>query len=228
MSAPPVFMLTVKPNLMDKVTHASLENWQGYGYKNVYPFLGVERKTERSKIVMDGWKKFFNMLSGDLKKGLIISEDDVLWAEEWSKTSKKVKMDKVNWLCYQKFFKEKQKDGKILKIPVGAQALYIPKQMINKFKEDLLNSKSIHFDRWLSRLPYIHYSFKPKEACAEFESFSATTGKIRKGQKVPDNVAFTILYKLPDKVNGIPIAKMTGTTVKITSGKYKGKVFRYF
>ena len=56
--------------------------------------------------------------------------------------------------------------------------------MIAKYKEELLKAKSIHFDRWNSRLKDIYYAYKPQEVCAEIESVSATTGKIRKGKKI--------------------------------------------
>ena len=207
---PPVFMLTPPTNIVKKTTLSSIGNYKRKGY-NVYPFQGVIRKTDRSKIVMDGWKKFFGMLKGNLPNGLLISEDDVLWNEPWSEVKKKVKMDKINWLCYQKFFKEKQKDGSVKEIPVGSQLKYIPPKMINKYKEELLKAKSIHFDRWNSRLKDIYYAYKPHEVCAEIESVSATTGKIRKGKKIENFNPSDIPKKLKTTNNllksfaGIPL-----------------------
>ena len=155
---PPVFMLSTPTNLVKGTTIASINQFTKLGYR-VLPFQGVVRKTDKSKIVMDGWKKFFSMLQfGGLYKGILIAEDDVIWEEPWSEVKKRVKMDKINWLCYQKFFKEKQKDGSTKKIPVGNQLMYIPPKMIAKYKEELLKAKSIHFDRWNSRLKDIYYA----------------------------------------------------------------------
>jgi hypothetical protein len=185
-SVPPVFMLSIPSNVTKGNTLASIRKFQDMGYK-VYPFQGVIRKTDRSKIVMDGWKKFFSQLSytGKLTRtGFLIAEDDVMWEEDWATTKKRMKMDKVNWLCYQKFFKEKQRDGTTKEIPVGTQLLYVPPKMVEQYKKDILESKSIHFDRFNSRLPYIHYAYKPHEVCAELQSVSATTGKVRKGRKI--------------------------------------------
>jgi len=182
--SPPVFMLTMPKKINNAITLAVINNFQKRGYK-VYPFQGVIRKIDRSKIVMDGWKKFFSMLQTDrLSKGILLAEDDVLWNEPWSETKKRVKMDKINWLCYQKFFKEKQKDGSIKEIPVGSQLLYIPPKMITKYKEEISKAKSIHFDRWNSRLKDIYFAYKPKEVCAEITRTSATTGKQRKGKEL--------------------------------------------
>jgi len=184
-SAPPIFMLSTPKNVISKTTQASMSNLVKKGYK-VYPFQGVVRSINKSKIVMDGWKKFFTMLDIDrgLPNGILIAEDDLLWEETWAETSRRMKMNKINWLCYQKFFNEKQKDGKIKKIPVGNQFMYIPRPLLKKYKESILKAKSIHFDRWNSRQPDIYYPYKPHEVCAEIESMSGTTGKVRKGAKV--------------------------------------------
>jgi len=185
-SAPPVFMLSTPKNVISNTAQASMSNLVKQGFNRVMPFQGVVRSTNKSKIVMDGWKKFFSMLEMDkgLNEGIIIAEDDVLWEETWAKTKKRMKMDKINWLCYQKLFKEKQRDGTTKEIPVGTQMLYIPKPMLKKYKEAILKAKSIHFDRWNSRQPDIYYPYKPHEVCAEIESVSGTTGKLRKGAKV--------------------------------------------
>jgi len=231
-SVPPVFMLSTPKNITKGTTLASIRNYQDLGYK-VFPFQGVVRTTARSKIVMDGWKKFFTDLSFTgslLRTGFLISEDDVLWNDDWNKTKKRMKMDKVNWLCYQKFFKEKQKDGSTKEIPVGSQLLYIPPAMVKRYKDDLLKSKSIHFDRYQSRLPYIHYAYKPHEVCAEIESTSGTMGKVRKGKKIQtiELPKFKQLKFFGDRIKkyfNIPILQAEDLYFKSVSGK-KFKVKR--
>ncbi len=117
------------------------------GFKTIIPFQGVVRSTDRSKIVMDGWKKFFTMLqTTGLSNGLLIGEDDLYWEDTWEKMKGRMKMDKINWLCYQKFFKEKQRDGTIKEIPVGNQLMYIPKQMIEKYTKGKDFMKQFHND----------------------------------------------------------------------------------
>jgi len=243
-STPPVFMLTTPKNIIGNTAITSIAQLNTEGYK-VYPFQGVVRTTDRSKIVMDGWKKFFSMLKGNLPNGLLMAEDDLFWEEPWSKTKKKMKMDKINWLCYQKFFKEKQRDGSVKMIPVGNQFMYIPPKLIESYKEEILKAKSIHFDRWNSRLPNIYYAYKPHEVCAELTSPSATTGKVRKGilPEMLKNVGKTdeIRVKLPSteprkgfaikKINGIPLlnqrdllTKYMKTLDNLRKGKGKVKI----
>jgi len=153
---------------------------------------GIVRKEQPSKRVMDGWKKFFRENFGNSDDDLInryvlnevdimLMEDDVLIKISKKEMQKRIKRDKINFLCYQKFFKEKGKD-----IPVGSQVIYIPWEMIVTFAKALLSSKSIHFDRWISRLPDITYNFGPKEFCNEITRISATTGKVRKGYNLSD------------------------------------------
>ena len=80
----------------------------------------------------------------------------------------------------------------------------VPK-MIEKYTKDLMAAKSIHFDRWNSRLPYIHYAYKPHEVCAEMEHVSGTTAKVRAGAKLQT-------MALPTKLN------FTGKTLKSFAG----------
>jgi hypothetical protein len=211
MKIPPVFMLSTPKNLKKPEALASIAQLNKMGFKTIIPFQGVVRSTDRSKIVMDGWKKFFTMLqTKSLSAGLLIAEDDLYWEDTWEKMKGRMKMDKINWLCYQKFFKEKQRDGTIKEIPVGNQLMYIPKQMIEKYAKDLMAAKSIHFDRWNSRQPYIHYAYKPHEVCAEMEHVSGTTAKVRAGAKLqtyslPTELVFT--GKQINKFAGIPVLK---------------------
>jgi len=211
MKNPPVFMLSTPKNIKKPEALASIAQLNKMGFKTIIPFQGVVRSTDRSKIVMDGWKKFFTMLqTTGLSNGLLIGEDDLYWEDTWEKMKGRMKMDKINWLCYQKFFKEKQRDGTIKEIPVGNQLMYIPKQMIEKYTKDLMAAKSIHFDRWNSRQPYIHYAYKPHEVCAEMEHVSGTTAKVRAGAKLqtyslPTELVFT--GKQVSKFAGIPVLK---------------------
>jgi hypothetical protein len=87
----------------------------------------------------------------------------------WSEIKEKVDYQKLNWIVYQKKFMDKTKE-----ITAGAQLIYIPHLKIEWFKEKLLNSKSIHFDRFLSKLD-IHYPYAPKECGIEIIRESATT-----------------------------------------------------
>ena len=79
----------------------------------------------------------------DLVKGIIRKTD-----------TSKIVMDswKINWVFYQK----RMKDGDE-KYTVGAQGIYIPKELIKPFIDNLLESPSSHFDRWVSRLDNIYY-----------------------------------------------------------------------
>ena len=158
---------------------ASLKSWLDHDYTNIELVLGIERKELPSKRLMDGWKRFFTTLKPT--DDIIIAEDDILVHINKNDMLKKIKRDKINWLSYQKTFKEKGKD-----IPVGAQAIFIPKELIPYYKEELLKSKSIHFDRWNSRLDKIYYTYKPKEFGSEMTRISATTGRIRKGVNIPN------------------------------------------
>ena len=216
--APPVFMLSTPKNIKKPETLASIAQLNQMGFKTIIPFQGVVRTTDRSKIVMDGWKKFFTMLKGNLPRGLLIAEDDLYWQETWKEMRPRIKMDKINWLCYQKFFNEKQKDGTIKQIPVGNQFMYIPQPMIEKYTKDLMAAKSIHFDRWNSRLPYIHYAYKPHEVCAEMEHVSGTTAKVRAGVKLqtkalPTELVFT--GKQIKKFAGIPVLSFLDEAKKL-------------
>lgn len=159
---------------------ASKKSWNDNDFKNIELVQGIERKELPSKRVMDGWKRFFTNLKQEKYRDMIITEDDVLININKKDMLKKIKRNKINWLSYQKTFKEKGLD-----IPVGSQAIFIPKELIPYYKEELLKSKSIHFDRWNSRLEKIYYPYKPKEFGTEMTRISATTGTIRKGADIP-------------------------------------------
>jgi len=53
--------------------------------------------------------------------------------------------------------------------------------LYDKFRKDLLDAKPIHFDRWLSRVPYVIRPYAPKTHCEELTRHSATLGKLRVG-----------------------------------------------
>ncbi len=160
---------------------------------------GIVRKEQPSKRVMDGWKRFFSNKEKikefvDKRIDIAILEDDILVRMSKKVMQSKIKRDKINYLCYQKTFKEKGKE-----IPVGAQFIYIPWEMINKFTDALLSSKSIHFDRWIGRLPDITFNFGPKEFCEEITRISATTGKKRPGYNLSETEKRKLQETAPKK-----------------------------
>jgi len=168
-----------------KATTISLKD-RGYG-NDIKLVKGIIRKEQTSKRVMDGWKQWFsnnNNINKIISEGkdLLIMEDDVIVKSNYTKLIKKIKKNKINFIFYQKTFKEKGKD-----IPVGTQGLIIPNALIKFYQKELLDAKSIHFDRWNSRLPNIHYACLPKECGEEITRVSATTGKIRKGRQLKES-----------------------------------------
>ena len=175
-----IYTLTIRKNerKTDPIYLASRKSWIDKGYNNFNIVDGIDRKEKPSQRVMDGWKKWFSEKK-EFKNDIIIAEDDVYVKTEKKDMVKKINRDKINWLCLQKTFKEGDK-----KIPVGAQVIYIPKELIPYYKEELLKSRSIHFDRWNSRLSKIFYPYAPKEFGEELERISTTTGKVRKGKKL--------------------------------------------
>jgi hypothetical protein len=178
MDQPPVFILTIPKNLSTKTTQASILTWQKKNFE-VHLVYGIERSHDTSKIVMDSWKQFFTSeLKGDYPNGIIIAEDDSYLLKSWKQLYKKFNMKYINWFGYQNIIITKNED-----IIVGAQAIYIPKQLIESYKQQLLNAKSIHFDRWNSRQD-IYLPFNHKEAVLELERISLTTGRLRKGLKL--------------------------------------------
>lgn len=65
---------------------------------------------------------------------------------------KKINRKKINWVFYQKRMKAEDEI-----YTVGAQGIFIPKELIKPFIDKLLESQSSHFDRWVSRLNNIYY-----------------------------------------------------------------------
>jgi hypothetical protein len=171
MEDPILYYLTTTNNIsqQNRVGMLSLTTFNHFDY-NLKIYMGIERRTERSKLVSDNWKRLFKTIDAkDYKDGILLAEDDVLMLKGWSEIKEKVDYQKLNWIVYQKKFMDKTKE-----ITAGAQLIYIPHLKIAWFKEKLLNSKSIHFDRFLSKLD-IHYPFKAKECGIEIIRESATT-----------------------------------------------------
>ena len=146
---------------------------------NLHHNFGIVRDYDTSSRVMDSWKRGFKDVD-QINFDLLLMEDDVVVLINFMDFKKKLKRDKINWVFYQKRFKEYRSQNWI---PVGAQGVYIPKELFKEFKWKLLSSKSIHFDRWLSRLDNIYYSCEPKEFGIELEKMSSTLGRVRKGLK---------------------------------------------
>jgi hypothetical protein len=168
-----------------KATTISLKD-RGYG-NDIKLVKGIIRKEQASKRVMDGWKQWFsdnNNINKIISEGkdLLIMEDDVIVKINFANLIKKIKKNKINFVFYQKTFKEKGID-----IPVGTQGVYIPNKLIKSYQKELLNAKSIHFDRWNSRLPNIYYPLLPKEGGEELTRVSGTTGKVRKGRTLKES-----------------------------------------
>ena len=177
-----IAILTIDPR--SKILQATISSLaqMGYGKENIELAMGIVRKEQPSKRVMDGWKKWFGFkdnINQIIKEGrnLLIMEDDVIVKVDYPKLMSEVKMDKINFVFYQKTFKEKGKT-----IAVGTQGVFIPNGLIKFYQRELLDAKSIHFDRWNSRLPNIYYACLPKECGEEITRVSATTGKVRKGK----------------------------------------------
>ena len=144
-------------------------------YDDIIINKGILRNDNPSRRVMDGWKEYFK--NNILDEDLLLLEDDLFVKVSKHDMVQKIDNTKINYIGYQKTFKENCKV-----IPVGGQAIFIPKNLIPYYKEELLKSRSIHFDRWNSRLEKIYYPYKPKEFGEEYERISSTTGKLRKGK----------------------------------------------
>lgn len=175
MEDPILYYLTTTNNIsqQNRVGMLSLTTFNYFNY-NLKIYMGIERRTERSKLVMDNWKRLFKTINAkDYKDGILLAEDDVLMLKGWSEIKEKVDYNRLNWIVYQKKFMDNKAKTK-KEITAGAQLIYIPHLKIEWFKEKLLNSKSIHFDRFLSKLD-IHYPFKAKECGIEIIRESATT-----------------------------------------------------
>ena len=171
MGQPKLFYLTTTNNIsqQNRIGMLSLTTFNHFDY-NLKIYMGIERRTQRSKLVMDCWKRLFKTIDADdYADGILLAEDDVLMLKGWQEIKEKVDYQKLNWIVYQKKFMDKTKE-----ITAGAQLIYIPSVKIEWFKEKLLNSKSIHFDRFLSKLD-IHYPFKAKECGIEIIRESSTT-----------------------------------------------------
>ena len=175
MEQPILYYLTTTNNIsqQNRIGMLSLTTFNYFDY-NLKIYMGIERRTQRSKLVMDNWKRLFKTIDAkDYKDGILLAEDDVLMIKGWQEIKEKVDYQKLNWIVYQKkFMDNKAKTSK--EVTAGAQLIYIPHLKILWFKEKLLNSKSIHFDRFLSKLD-IHYPFKAKECGIEIIRESATT-----------------------------------------------------
>ena len=126
-------------------------------FNHIYLVNGIIRKDKKSKIVMDSWKKFFET-NTDFDDDIMLVEDDVICKINREDMLKKIDRSKINYIFYQKRLKEKNNT-----FTVGSQGIFIPKEKINEFISVLNSSKSIHFDRWLSRLKEIYYPCGPKE-----------------------------------------------------------------
>ena len=145
-----IFILFTKYDENLKRTILSLKENK---FNNIDLVKGIIRKTDTSKLVMDNWKKFFrkNKL---FTEDIMLCEDDVICKINMNVMKKKINRKKINWVFYQK----RMKAGHIDEIyTVGAQGIYIPKELIKPFVAKLLESTSSHFDRWVSRLDNIYY-----------------------------------------------------------------------
>ena len=179
MNLPKVFMLTIPKNLLTKTTQTSILSWEKKGFE-VHLVYGIERCSETSKIVMDSWKRFFTTeFVNNHPNGIILAEDDSYLLKNWSELIYAFKKKNINWFGFQSTFKENNK-----LIPVGVQAFYIPNEQLDSYIQQILTAKSIHFDRFNSRVKLVYYPFKAKEAVLELERISLTTGRLRKGYKV--------------------------------------------
>ena len=105
-------------------------------------------------------------------------EDDVKVLVSQEDLLNKVNMDRINIVFYQKYLKYQLNF-------VGAQGIFIPYTLICYYIDKLLNSKSIHFDRWNGKYLNIYYAYNPKEGGVEYERASINLkGRIRKGLKL--------------------------------------------
>ena len=122
---------------------------------------GVIRDDKISKIVMDGWKKILPKIGDD--EDILLMEDDV----EVKIDYKKIKIehrDRPTFVFYQKKLKEEGSYASMnTHYIVGTQGVFIPKEIKKEFTENLLQARSMHFDRWLSARNQYATLGNPKE-----------------------------------------------------------------
>ena len=88
---------------------------------NLHHNFGIVRDYNVSSRVMDSWKRWFKDVD-QINFDLLLKIDDF---------KKKLKRDKINWVFYQKRFKEYRSQSWI---PVGSQGIFIPKELFKEFK----------------------------------------------------------------------------------------------